>query len=138
MSPINTDSAAGVEGAVFDFVVVGGGTSGLVVANRLTEDPDVQVLVLEAGTNRLNDPRLMVPGLGIAVFEDPNFDWNFRSSPQVSLHFAVTRQRPALIALCTAIGATQWPPDAHTPGTNVGRFVGYQYGYGGLPLKGRY
>lgn len=86
MSPIDTDSAAGLED-VFDFIVVGGGTSGLVVANRLTEDPHVQVLVLEAGTNRLDDPRLMVPGLGIATFEDPDFDWGFRSSPQVSPRF---------------------------------------------------
>lgn len=89
MSPIDTDSAAGLEG-VFDFVVVGGGTSGLVVANRLTEDPHVQVLVLEAGTNRLNDPRVMIPGLGIATFEDPDFDWNFRPSPQVSPRFVAT------------------------------------------------
>ncbi|OBT67941.1 hypothetical protein VE03_02500 [Pseudogymnoascus sp. 23342-1-I1] len=86
MAPIDTDSAAGVEDVAFDFVVVGGGTSGLVVANRLTEDPHVQVLVLEAGTNRLNDPRLMVPGLGIATYEDPDFDWNFRSSPQEQLN----------------------------------------------------
>ncbi|KFY35643.1 hypothetical protein V494_05730 [Pseudogymnoascus sp. VKM F-4513 (FW-928)] len=86
MAPIDTESAAGVEDVVFDFIVVGGGTSGLVVANRLTEDPNVQVLVLEAGTNRLNDPRLMVPGLGIATFEDPDFDWNFRSSSQKQLN----------------------------------------------------
>lgn len=46
--------------------------------------------LLEAGTNRLNDPRLMVPGLGIATYEDPHFDWNFRSSPQVSLRFVAT------------------------------------------------
>ncbi|KFZ07713.1 hypothetical protein V502_09819 [Pseudogymnoascus sp. VKM F-4520 (FW-2644)] len=86
MAPIDTDSAAGVDDVVFDFVVVGGGTSGIVVANRLTEDPHVNVLVLEAGTNRLNDPRLMVPGLGIATYEDPDFDWNFRSSPQEQLN----------------------------------------------------
>ncbi|KFY63367.1 hypothetical protein V496_03996 [Pseudogymnoascus sp. VKM F-4515 (FW-2607)] len=86
MATIDTDSAAGVEDVVFDFVVIGGGTSGLVVANRLTEDPHVQVLVLEAGTNRLNDPRLMVPGLAIATYEDPDFDWNFRSSPQEQLN----------------------------------------------------
>lgn len=91
MAPIDTDSAAGLEGVVFDFVVVGGGTSGLVVANRLTEDPTVQVLVLEAGTNRLDDPRLVVPGLGIATYEDPDFDWNFRSSPQVSLRLVSRR-----------------------------------------------
>ncbi|KAF7926681.1 uncharacterized protein EAE97_010190 [Botrytis byssoidea] len=40
------------------YVVIGGGTSGLVVANRLTENPDVHVLVLEAGVNRDDDPRV--------------------------------------------------------------------------------
>ena len=42
-----------------------------------------------------------------------------------------------MTALCTAIGATQWPPVARIPGTNVGWFVGHQSRYGGLPLKSR-
>src|SRR5271170_5214690 len=37
------------DGARFDFVVVGGGTAGCVVAGRLAENPDVSVLVVEAG-----------------------------------------------------------------------------------------
>ena len=85
MSPFDTESSADLENAAFDYIIVGGGTSGLVVANRLTEDPSIRVIVLEAGTNRLNDPRIMAPGLALATFEDPDFDWNFRSIPQV--HF---------------------------------------------------
>lgn len=83
MTSFNTESSEGLENASYDFVIVGGGTAGLVVANRLTENPNIRVLVLEAGTNRLNDPRITVPGLGPATFEDEDFDWNFRSCPQV-------------------------------------------------------
>ncbi len=39
---------------LFSFVIIGGGTAGLVLAARLTEDPNSTVLVLEAGENRLD------------------------------------------------------------------------------------
>ncbi|KAJ5624016.1 CAZyme family AA3 [Penicillium lagena] len=86
MAPWDTESVEGLCDKPFDFVIVGGGTAGLVVANRLTEDPKVSVIVLEAGTNRLNDSRTMVPGLAMAMLEDADFDWNFQSIAQKQLN----------------------------------------------------
>lgn len=68
----------------YDFVVVGGGTSGLVVACRLSEDPTVQVLVLEAGDNRLEDPRINIPA-GWSALLGSDLDWSFETAPQVRL-----------------------------------------------------
>lgn len=40
---------------IYDFIIVGGGTSGVVVATRLSDNPDIQVLVLEAGGDHLEN-----------------------------------------------------------------------------------
>ena len=48
-------------GMTFDYVVVGGGPGGLTVANRLTEDPNIQVLVVEAGDADVYEEKIMVP-----------------------------------------------------------------------------
>ncbi|KFA68947.1 hypothetical protein S40285_10304, partial [Stachybotrys chlorohalonatus IBT 40285] len=48
--------ASSVAADVFDYVIVGAGTSGLVLANRLTEDPSVKVVVIEAGHDERDNP----------------------------------------------------------------------------------
>jgi hypothetical protein len=66
-----------------DFFVVGGGTAGRVVAARLAEkNPDVSVLVLEAGSNALQDPRIAVPAMWSAIL-GTELDWDFLTTPQV-------------------------------------------------------
>jgi choline dehydrogenase len=52
MSSITTYNETDSE--VFDYVIIGGGTAGLTLAARLTEDPEIQVVVLEAGEKRLD------------------------------------------------------------------------------------
>jgi len=56
------DSPAEFAAKKYDFVIVGGGTAGLTLAARLTEDPMITVGVIEAGQNRLADPNILVPG----------------------------------------------------------------------------
>lgn len=67
----------------FDYIIIGGGTAGLVVANRLSEDADIRVLVVEAGGDRTADPLVLTPGLAAALYGKDEYDWNFLSVPQV-------------------------------------------------------
>lgn len=75
----------------FDFIVVGGGTSGLVIAARLSENPNVKVLVLEAGDSHLNDPKVNMPSGWPALLET-DADWNLKTVPQVSC--GITEDHP--------------------------------------------
>ncbi|GJC89718.1 dehydrogenase citC [Colletotrichum liriopes] len=70
--------------ATYDFVIVGGGVAGLVVAARLSEVPDLQVLVLEAGEDQTADPRVNIPALGPSLVKTPS-DWQFQTVPQEDL-----------------------------------------------------
>ncbi|TMV08268.1 GMC family oxidoreductase [Arenibacterium halophilum] len=60
----------------WDYIVVGSGAAGSVVAARLSEDPGNRVLVLEAGGSDRN-PLFRVPGLGFAAGAVPRYNWNF-------------------------------------------------------------
>ncbi|KAF8056598.1 aryl-alcohol oxidase precursor [Lyophyllum atratum] len=68
----------------FDFIVVGGGTGGNVVANRLSENANFQVLVLEAGPSHVGVLESQVPWLAANLF-GTKYDWNYTTVPQVGL-----------------------------------------------------
>ncbi|KAK3360496.1 putative choline dehydrogenase [Lasiosphaeria hispida] len=68
----------------FDYIVIGGGTAGLVVAARLSENPGVSVGVLEAGPAVLDEAMISVPGrYGQSL--GGTLDWCFKTEPQPGL-----------------------------------------------------
>ncbi|RYP44791.1 hypothetical protein DL768_008782 [Monosporascus sp. mg162] len=75
----------------FDYVIVGGGTAGLTVANRLTEDPAVTVAVIEAGTfienivGNISQVPAYVNTLQRAAATNRALGWGFKTTPQPGL-----------------------------------------------------
>ena len=63
-----------------DYVIVGAGSAGCVLASRLTENPDVRVLVLEAGPPDTAD-EIHIPAAVSQLFQGP-YDWNYQTVPQ--------------------------------------------------------
>ena len=62
--------------AIFDYIVIGAGSAGCVVANRLTEDPNTKVLLLEAGSPDTK-PELEVPSVWPTTLLGSEVDWAY-------------------------------------------------------------
>lgn len=71
-----------INGQTFDYVIVGGGTAGLTLAARLTEDPAVNVLVLEAGQANIDDEQLLRAVSYGAHFANPCYAWPHKTTKQ--------------------------------------------------------
>lgn len=67
----------------FQYSIAGSGTAGLTLAARLSEDPDVTVIVNEAGLDRGDDPKVLTPGFTPTMWDDPDYDWIFETVPQI-------------------------------------------------------
>lgn len=97
--PASTLSASEFASREFDILILGGGTAGLVVANRLSAPPTsenasrLRVGVIEAGQYLPEDPLINVPTAGNllgnanvgTLIGNPTYDWCFESVPQPGL-----------------------------------------------------
>ena len=94
----------------FDFIILGAGSAGCVLANRLSANPDVSVCLIEAGSKD-SDPRLHVP-LGFAFLGDKSkYSWAYDTVPQKEFE-KVTVTEPASVAVDSAGGMHKMPNES--------------------------
>ncbi|EJD43584.1 glucose-methanol-choline oxidoreductase [Auricularia subglabra TFB-10046 SS5] len=110
MSPnISTDAQAFSQ-TKYDFVIIGGGTAGLAIAARLSENSEVIVAVIEAGPNLSNETIVTSGGGWLDCAFKPTHHWpNFKTTPQehaVSQEVSVPRGKG--LGGCSSINAMTW------------------------------
>ncbi len=73
-----------VSAADCDYLIVGGGTAGCILAARLTEDPSTRVILLEAGPPD-RDPWIHIPAGYARLFASKRYDWHHTTEPEAGL-----------------------------------------------------
>ena len=89
--------------ATFDYVIIGGGTAGCLLANRLSAEPNHRVLLLEAGKTD-SYPWIHIPVGYLYCIGNPRTDWMYNTEPDAGLNNRVQRYpRGRVLGGCSSI-----------------------------------
>ena len=87
----------------YDYVIVGAGSAGCVLASRLSEDPEAQVLLMEAGGSD-SHPLLTMPLGFLAAARSPRLDWGYATEPEPHMNGrSVPLPRGKVLGGCSTI-----------------------------------
>ncbi|XP_062566969.1 glucose dehydrogenase [FAD, quinone]-like [Saccostrea cucullata] len=99
----------------YDYIILGAGSAGCVLANRLSEDPGSSVLILEAGGSEDENQNISVP-IGSGLVQNSKQDWMFKSEPQKKSCLAMQNKQ------------SSWPRGKVLGGTSNLNFMQYVRG----------
>ena len=92
----------------YDYIIVGGGSAGCVLASRLTENPKIKVLLLEAG-GKNNSIWINMPAALSIPMNKEKYNWGFSSQPEKNLNFRkITCPRGKGMGGSSAINGMAW------------------------------
>ena len=93
--PTDTDPA-------YDWVVIGGGSAGAVLARRLSDDPDASVCLIEGGPAHEHDERVLLLKESLALVGDPAFDYDYPIAEQGRGNSLIRLSRARMLGGCSS------------------------------------
>jgi len=108
----------------FDYVIVGAGSAGCVLASRLSADPGNSVLLLEAGGAENRYWRMRMPLAWRDTFMDPRVDWGYSSEPEpFADHRRIPVPRGKVLGGCSSVNGMMYSR-GHAPDYDQWRELG--------------